>query len=123
MVVEPVEGYALSTTFAVTAVDWQDVDQPLWFQLKYRVVGGNSTAWTALSSPAPVKNINTVLPVAGLAAFDHRVSLQLSVADRLGAVATTVVDVTVRLSQRLNVSPTPLSRSPLLTLTSSPEES
>jgi hypothetical protein len=51
------------------------------------------------------------------------VSLQLSVADRLGAVATTVVDVTVRLSQRLNVSPTPLSRSPLLTLTSSPEES
>jgi hypothetical protein len=85
------------------------------------VVGGNSTAWTALSSPAPVKNINTVLPVAGLAAFDHRVSLQLSVADRLGAVATTVVNVTVRPSQRRNVSPTPIGTvAPRLTLTQIP---
>jgi expansin (peptidoglycan-binding protein) len=113
MAVQPAEGYAFRTTFAVTAVDWQDVDAPLWFQLKYRVVGGNSSAWTALSSPAPVKNINTVLPVAGLAAFNHRVSLQLSVADRLGAVATTVVNVTVRLNVSLPrplFSPTPLLR-------------
>jgi hypothetical protein len=60
LLVVPAQGFALSTAFAVAAMDWQDVDAPLWFQLKYRVVGGNSTAWTALSSPAPVKNINTV---------------------------------------------------------------
>jgi hypothetical protein len=89
------EGYVLSTKFDFKAEDWQDDDPPLLYQLKYRIVGGNSTAWTPIGSPTPDKEFSKQLPVAGLAAFDHLVSLQLTVKDNLEGVTTSVVNVTV----------------------------
>ena len=95
LVCSQAEGYVLSTKFDFKAEDWQDDDPPLLYQLKYRVVGGNSTAWTPIGSPTPEREFSKQLPVAGLAAFDHLVSLQLSVKDNLEGVATSVVNVTV----------------------------
>ena len=95
LVCSQAEGYVLSTKFDFKAEDWQDDDPPLLYQLKYRVVGGNSTAWTPIGSPTPETAFSKQLPVAGLAAFDHLVSLQLSVKDNLEGVATSVVNVTV----------------------------
>ncbi|KAK3264072.1 hypothetical protein CYMTET_27160 [Cymbomonas tetramitiformis] len=87
LTVTPAEGIVLETLFQASATDWQDEDAPLWYQLKYEVVGAGG-GLEMLTEYQPQPTAETMLAEEGLSAHDGAVLVYVLVRDALGAVAT-----------------------------------
>ncbi|KAK3261628.1 hypothetical protein CYMTET_29471 [Cymbomonas tetramitiformis] len=87
LTVTPAEGIVLETLFQASATDWQDEDAPLWYQLKYEVVGAGG-GLEMLTEYQPQPTAETMLAEEGLSAHDSAVQVFVLVRDALGAVAT-----------------------------------
>ncbi|KAK3281243.1 hypothetical protein CYMTET_10953, partial [Cymbomonas tetramitiformis] len=93
--VSPAEG-TLGEIFAFEGSGWEDdvEDKPLWYQLRYEVVGvGGSTMMTQWQ---PSANFSQNLTAAGKAAHGHLVTMHLHVKDTLDAEAWASRNVTVQ---------------------------
>ncbi|KAK3271884.1 hypothetical protein CYMTET_19791 [Cymbomonas tetramitiformis] len=106
VVVDPVIGVALETSFAILSPGWDDEDGPLWYQQSYHVVGegeGEGATWRNLVSdfstlPSPFR-VHAVLPRAGLKALGYGVTVRSTVSDTLGATAHAETNITVAPSE------------------------
>ena len=82
------------TSVQVAAADWVDEDRPLWYQVKYQVVGKAGEA-AALSEFSPSATWSGYVPEAGLPQHNYLVTIQLLVRDALGAVSSAARNITV----------------------------
>ncbi|KAK3254764.1 hypothetical protein CYMTET_36035, partial [Cymbomonas tetramitiformis] len=93
--VEPSAGTVLDTVFQVVARDWTDDEPPLWYQLKYEVVGHPEKAGM-LNDFQPQSHASTIMAEQGDTEQGYAVHLTLQVRDALGAVASNTTRVLVR---------------------------
>ncbi|KAK3282022.1 hypothetical protein CYMTET_10221 [Cymbomonas tetramitiformis] len=94
----PSEGVMLETQFVFEGSGWEDdvEDKPLWYQLRFAVVGATSAEQTMLSQWQPSPAFSTSLPAPGLEAFGHAVAVYLYVKDALEATTLVSQNVVVR---------------------------
>ena len=89
--VEPVEGYALTTSFEIFCVGWWDEDQPLRYEFRYRTEGSG----IVINDPsAGVSTLITSLPV-GDEAHGYDFPVDINILDSLGDFAVRTVRVKV----------------------------
>eukprot|EP00854_Cymbomonas_tetramitiformis_P029044 gene29044-36104_t len=79
----------------VVARDWTDDEPPLWYQLKYEVVGHPEKAGM-LNDFQPQSHASTIMAEQGDTEQGYAVHLTLQVRDALGAVASNTTRVLVR---------------------------
>jgi hypothetical protein len=82
--VTPTAATVMVTSVTISAHGWVDTDKPLWYQVKYRVVGKSEDAAT-LSEFTPSSSWTGFIPEAGLAEWGNLVTVYLLVRDALGA--------------------------------------
>ncbi|KAK3241648.1 hypothetical protein CYMTET_48606 [Cymbomonas tetramitiformis] len=92
----PSEGTMLDTVFSFEGTGWEDApeDKPLWYQLRYAVVG-TSAASTILSQWQPSPSFASNMTSAGLEELGRLVTVQLYVKDVLEAAASVALNITV----------------------------
>ncbi|KAK3285195.1 hypothetical protein CYMTET_7187 [Cymbomonas tetramitiformis] len=95
--ISPDEGTMAETPFACDGSGWEDdvEDKPLWYQLRYEVVGGAGEL-TMLSQWQPSPRFTTTMTTAGEEALGHLVTLWLYVKDTLDATTRVAHNLTVR---------------------------
>ncbi|KAK3274023.1 hypothetical protein CYMTET_17771 [Cymbomonas tetramitiformis] len=95
--ISPAEGTMAETPFACDGSGWEDdvEDKPLWYQLRYEVVGG-AGGLTMLSQWQPSPTFTTTMTTAGEEALGHLVTVWLYVKDTLDATARAPHNLTVR---------------------------
>ncbi|KAK3277429.1 hypothetical protein CYMTET_14563 [Cymbomonas tetramitiformis] len=94
--VAPHEGRALNTSFTVEALEWYDEDFPLWYEIKYQVVGAEKSMPRALGAMQGFAGPYAyLLPEGGLEKMDHLVNISLLVRDSLGALTEAAEGVRV----------------------------
>ncbi|KAK3262938.1 hypothetical protein CYMTET_28234, partial [Cymbomonas tetramitiformis] len=98
MAVVPLEGVMSETSFDVTGMDWEDdpEDKPLWYQLRYVVVGGGGAGEQMLTQWQPSPEFNTTMTVSGLEDHAYLVDVLLYVKDALEATAHVTQTITVK---------------------------
>ncbi|KAK3238908.1 hypothetical protein CYMTET_51123 [Cymbomonas tetramitiformis] len=94
----PSKGVMFETDFAFEGNDWEDdpEDRPLWYQLRYMVVGGSMSTPVMLTQWQPSPLFSTPLPTAGLEGNAHAVTVYLYVRDALEATTRVSRDVAVQ---------------------------
>ncbi|KAK3257021.1 hypothetical protein CYMTET_33877, partial [Cymbomonas tetramitiformis] len=95
----PSVGVMAETEFSLEGHGWEDdvEDKPLWYQLRYLVVGGPVEADpTMLSQWQPSPMFSARMPVAGLESFDRTVTVYLYVKDALEATTHVTQSITVQ---------------------------
>ncbi|KAK3271689.1 hypothetical protein CYMTET_19974 [Cymbomonas tetramitiformis] len=96
IMVDPLEGVSLETSFMLTTDAWVDEDEPLDFYFAYAVLGAN-TSQVVLSGFGPAKSLSAVMPEEGTEENDWRVELFVYARDRHGATSDPQV-VSVRVT-------------------------
>jgi hypothetical protein len=84
MRVTPTAATMMVTSVTISGHGWVDTDMPLWYQVKYRVVGKSGKP-AALSAFTPSSSWTGFIPEAGLAEWSNLVTVYLLVRDALGA--------------------------------------
>lgn len=90
--VAPMEGEAISTDFSITCLGWQDADQPLTYEFRYRGKYG-----LVIIQTGSLDKVTTKLPV-GDAAEDYALVLEAMVGDSFKDFTTTRLLVMVRIT-------------------------
>ncbi|KAK3263050.1 hypothetical protein CYMTET_28124 [Cymbomonas tetramitiformis] len=95
--VSPSEGVMAETVFTFEGSGWDDdlEDKPLWYQLRYEVVGAGE-GWKMLTQWQPSPLFSEQMNAAGLEGSGHLVAVRLYVKDMLEATAFEGQDITVR---------------------------
>ncbi|KAK3287319.1 hypothetical protein CYMTET_5166 [Cymbomonas tetramitiformis] len=97
--VTPAEGFMYETVFLHEGSGWEDHpdDLPLWYQLRYQVVGASGdNAPAMLTQWQPSGTFQQLITASGIEEFQHRVTIYLFVKDYLGATTSAAHNLTVR---------------------------
>jgi hypothetical protein len=90
LAVVPGTGFAFDTVFALDAAGWEDVDLPLTYRFNDLGVVGDHASPSLLKDPSEASDCETLLGTG------HNRTVQVVVADALGASATGTVGVWVQ---------------------------
>ncbi|KAK3288822.1 hypothetical protein CYMTET_3720 [Cymbomonas tetramitiformis] len=97
--VTPAEGFMYETEFLHEGSGWEDHpdDLPLWYQLRYQVVGASGDDTPAmLTQWQPSGTFQHLVAASGIEERQHRVTIYLFVKDSLGATTSAAYNLTVR---------------------------
>ncbi|KAK3283135.1 hypothetical protein CYMTET_9156 [Cymbomonas tetramitiformis] len=96
--VAPQEGTMSETEFSIRGSGWEDApeDKPLWYQVRYQVVGVDGAPRQMLSAWQPSPEFALNITAAGVEAHGHRVTIFLYVKDALEAMTYVSQDVVVK---------------------------